>query len=67
MKKRQWSNPVRLAIVEEFNLHYQSNIIIHVGFFIRDLHRQLQQWDDDQFSNHHDASSTLYRGQALSM
>ena len=44
----------------------ESDIIVDMGFFIHDLHRQLEQLHREQFSTHHDQPSTLYRGQAVS-
>ena len=44
----------------------ESDIIVDMGFFIHDLHRQLEQLHREQFYAHHDQPLTLYRGQALS-
>ena len=44
----------------------ESDIIVDMGFFIHDLHRQLEQLHREQFSTHHGQPLTLYRGQALS-
>ena len=44
----------------------ESDIIVDMGFFIHDLHRQLEQLHREQFSTQHAQPLTLYRGQALS-
>ena len=45
----------------------ESDIIVDMGFFIHDLHRQLEQLHDEQFAGYHGAPLTLYRGQGLSI
>jgi Tfp pilus assembly protein PilF len=43
------------------------DILIKAGFFICDLHRQIEQLHSEQFSGHHsDKTFTVYRGQSLS-
>jgi tetratricopeptide (TPR) repeat protein len=43
------------------------DIIIKLGFFIRDLHNQIVQLHAEQYSGHHKSKSfTVYRGQCLS-
>ena len=44
----------------------ESDIIVDMGFFIHDLHRQLQQFHQEQFADDRSVPLTLYRGQALS-
>jgi hypothetical protein len=44
-----------------------ADVIIKMGFFISDLHRQLEQLHYEQYNKHHnDEILTLYRGQSLS-
>lgn len=45
----------------------QSDIIVDMGFFIRDLHRQLAQLHREQLSDHKGELFTLYRGQSMSV
>jgi tetratricopeptide (TPR) repeat protein len=43
------------------------DLIIKMGFFIGDLHRQLEQLHQEQFDGHHSGTSfTVYRGQGMS-
>lgn len=44
----------------------QSDIIVDMGFFMHDLHRQLEQLHQEQFQDYHGPSLILYRGQGLS-
>jgi tetratricopeptide (TPR) repeat protein len=44
-----------------------ADIIIKMGFFIGDLHRQIEELHKDQFGGHHSHKSfTVYRGQGMS-
>ncbi|CAF1304562.1 unnamed protein product, partial [Adineta steineri] len=44
-----------------------GNIIIHMGFFIADLHRQIEQLHKEQYARTTAANTfTIYRGQGLS-
>ena len=43
------------------------DIIIKMGFFIGDLHRQIEQLHSEQFNGHQsDTTFTVYRGQGMS-
>ncbi|CAF4455488.1 unnamed protein product, partial [Adineta steineri] len=43
------------------------DIIIRIGFFINDLHRDIQRLHSQQFDDHQpDKTFTVYRGQGLS-
>ncbi|CAF1156481.1 unnamed protein product [Adineta steineri] len=44
----------------------EANTIINMGFFIHDLHQQIQQLHQQQFSSYHDKPFIVYRGQGLS-
>ena len=44
----------------------EGDTIINMGFFIRDLHRQIQQLHSQQIKNYHDKQFIVYRGQRLS-
>ena len=44
----------------------ECDTIIHMGFFISDLHRQLQHLHQEQIGNYHGKSFMVYRGQGLS-
>ena len=44
----------------------EADIIINMGFFIRDLHRQIQELHRKQISNYHGKPFVVYRGQGLS-
>ncbi|CAF4214545.1 unnamed protein product, partial [Adineta steineri] len=44
----------------------EGETIINMGFFIRDLHQQLQQLQQEQISIFHDKPFLVYRGQGLS-
>jgi tetratricopeptide (TPR) repeat protein len=43
----------------------EADIIINMGFFIRDLHQQIGQLHQQQVSNYHGEPFTVYRGQGL--
>ncbi|CAF1624156.1 unnamed protein product [Rotaria magnacalcarata] len=43
-----------------------ADAIIKMGFFIRDLHQQIEQLYYQQFSNYYDHPLSLYRGQGMS-
>jgi hypothetical protein len=44
-----------------------ADVIIKMGFFIGDLHRQIEQLHNNQFYEHHtNESLTVFRGQGLS-
>jgi tetratricopeptide (TPR) repeat protein len=43
----------------------EGDTIINMGFFIRDLHEQIQQLYQKQVSSYHGKSFTVYRGQGL--
>ena len=44
------------------------DVILHMGFFIHDLHRQLEHLHKKQYGDYSSAQSfTLYLGQGLSM
>ena len=44
-----------------------ADVIIKMGFFIGDLHRQIEQLHKEQYSKHHSGETfILYRGQGLS-
>ena len=45
----------------------ESDIIIDMGFFIRDLHRQLADLHRQQFADYRGPPLAVYRGQALSV
>ena len=45
----------------------ESDVIMDLRFFIHDLHRQLEQIHEEQFSNYHGEPLVLYRSQALSI
>ncbi|CAF1099611.1 unnamed protein product [Adineta steineri] len=42
-----------------------ANIIINMGFFIRDLHQQINQLYEQQLPNYQDKPFVVYRGQGL--
>ncbi|CAF1329561.1 unnamed protein product [Rotaria magnacalcarata] len=44
----------------------ETDAIIKLGFFISDLHKDIEQLHSKQFSVHSSASFTVYRGQGLS-
>ncbi|CAF4209636.1 unnamed protein product, partial [Adineta steineri] len=44
----------------------EGNTIINMGFFIHDLHRQIQQLHQQQVNNYHGKPFIVYRGQGLS-
>ncbi|CAF3564336.1 unnamed protein product [Adineta steineri] len=44
----------------------EGDTIINMGFFIHDLHLQIQQLHQQQFNTDHGKPFTVYRGQALS-
>ena len=44
----------------------ESNTIIHMGFFIRDLHHQIKELHQQQIDSYDGKSFTVYRGQGLS-
>ncbi|CAF1106927.1 unnamed protein product [Adineta steineri] len=44
----------------------EANTIINMGFFIHDLHQQIQQLHQQQLSSYHDKPFIVYRGQGLS-
>jgi tetratricopeptide (TPR) repeat protein len=44
----------------------EADTIIHMGFFIRDLHRQIEQLHQKYVSNYHCEPFLVYRGQGLS-
>ncbi|CAF0878419.1 unnamed protein product [Adineta steineri] len=44
----------------------EGDTIINMGFFIRDLHQQIQQLHQQQLSSYHDIPFIVYRGQGLS-
>ncbi|CAF0794620.1 unnamed protein product [Adineta steineri] len=44
----------------------EANTIINMGFFIHDLHQQIQQLYQQQLSSYHDKPFIVYRGQGLS-
>jgi hypothetical protein len=43
----------------------EGDTIINMGFFIRDLHQQIQELHRNQVSTYHGKSFTVYRGQGL--
>ncbi|CAF3565945.1 unnamed protein product [Adineta steineri] len=43
----------------------EGDIIINMGFFIHDLHQQIQQLHQQQLSSYHDKPFIVYRGQGL--
>ena len=45
----------------------KSDIIVDMGFFIHDLHRQLAQLHREQMPSYKGALFTLYRGQSMSL
>ncbi|CAF4528469.1 unnamed protein product [Rotaria sp. Silwood2] len=45
----------------------ESNTIIKMGFFIRDLHLQIRELHQQQLDRHHDEVFIVYRGQGLSI
>ena len=44
----------------------EADTIIKMGFFIRDLHRQIEQLHQKQISGYHGKTFIIYRGQGLS-
>jgi tetratricopeptide (TPR) repeat protein len=44
----------------------ESQTIMKMGFFIRDLHHQIEKLHQQQFGGHHDQVFIVYRGQGLS-
>ncbi|CAF1047121.1 unnamed protein product [Adineta steineri] len=44
----------------------EADTIINMGFFIHDLHQQIQQLHQQQVNSHHGKPFTVYRGQGLS-
>jgi tetratricopeptide (TPR) repeat protein len=44
----------------------QGGTIIHMGFFIRDLHRQIEEMHQKQMNSYQEKSFVVYRGQGLS-
>ena len=85
------SNPVELALIEEFSRDYRpenaiwwymrhcfvyqmvnralglldASTIVDMGFFIHDLHRQIQHKHQKQVSTSDPACFTVYRGQGM--
>jgi tetratricopeptide (TPR) repeat protein len=45
----------------------ESDIIMKMGFFIRDLHQQIEKLHREQFSGNQNKVFTVYRGQCLSV
>ena len=45
----------------------EADTIIKMGFFIRDLHKQIEQLYREQIGNYPEKSFTVYRGQGLSI
>ena len=45
---------------------FETDMILQMGFFIRDLHHEIQQLYLEQSSNYNEQSIVLYRGQGLS-
>ena len=45
----------------------EADIIVNMGFFVHDLHRQIEQWHQLQVSQYGGEAFKLYRGQGLSM
>ena len=45
----------------------EGGTIINMGFFIRDLHKQIQELYREQIATHRDQYFTVYRGQGLSI
>ena len=45
----------------------EADIIVRMGFFVHDLHRQIEQLHKDQLSQYHGQHFTVHRGQGLSM
>ena len=45
----------------------EAETIINMGFFIRDLDRQIEKLHRKQITDYHDKSFVVYRGQALSI
>jgi hypothetical protein len=46
-------------------LTLEAGTIISMGFFIRDLHKQIQQLHEQQVSSYHGKSLIVYKGQGL--
>ena len=45
----------------------EADLIVNMGFFVRDLHQHIAQLHSEQYSGHHHSNSfTVYRGQGLS-
>jgi tetratricopeptide (TPR) repeat protein len=44
----------------------ETDILINMGFFIRDLHRQIEELHQQQLGSYHGKSFVVYRGQGLS-
>ena len=44
----------------------EADIIVNMGFFVRDLHRQIEQLHREQVDQYGGQTFTLYRGQGLS-
>jgi tetratricopeptide (TPR) repeat protein len=45
----------------------EADLIVNMGFFVRDLHKQIAQLHSEQYSGHtHSNSFIVYRGQGLS-
>ena len=46
---------------------FEADIIVDMGFFIHDLHRQIEQLHREQLEHYHGEAFTVYRGQGLYM
>ena len=44
----------------------EADMIVNMGFFLHDLHRQIEQLHRQQLGNYNNTPFTLYRGQGLS-
>ena len=46
---------------------FEADIIVDMGFFIHDLHRQIERLHREQLEHYHGEAFTVYRGQGLYM
>ncbi|CAF4770316.1 unnamed protein product, partial [Rotaria magnacalcarata] len=61
------SEPLFYSVLNRALRNMEVNTIINMGFFIKDLHHQIQQLHTEQFGEHHTNNFfTVYRGQGMS-
>ncbi|CAF3990118.1 unnamed protein product [Adineta steineri] len=60
------STPFIYCMLNDSLRFMEGSTIINMGFFIHDLHQQIQQLHQQQLNNYHYQSFIVYRGQGLS-